>query len=1157
MRLLLLVLLILSSHLLQAQSYISGHATPAIDSLVIKGQRNLILKNSPLAKIQFDSLRNYWLNYTGSAKNDIVFLNQNYAQIKYYWCKQVTKEIDVDFLNTIKKINSVCIKEFTEYHTLTGISHLILAKYYTSNLKDNTTGEKLYNKALASFLQSNPFPKDEYRRAIIGLAYNLNKQKRSQEAATMLTNYLNDSSIEKDTIQLIYAHYTLGFSQFNMSQIRSAKNSFLKCHELAKPYLPANDKTRVNVIRNLGIIYNYLGEGNNALDFQFEALELAISKYGAIDSIPKVEIYYESISNAYKKIERNDLSLTYIDSAIYYANKFNSFDRLDAFLVAKSIVVGSYDEKILLQKEAIKLCQENPSCTRIAAMYHNLGEIYRIKKQYQTSLNYLLKAKELKEQNAAEKWSIASTYTSLANVYHSLGEKENAIQVQKKGVNFLKESYGESSIEYLSNLSTLGSYYTSVDKIGLAKNTLHLCLDEFNDSSISKSHSYRTNTLLFLSDAYHKDSNYVDALNYSREAFQLSQGRQSDVKYRANFQYYHLASAFIDMEKIDSAQLYMRELLAENNLSLDSYSKSNLPEYDLEFSFASFINYLTLDEKINAKNIEDIELKVTIGLDILQKIYSTYIFDSEEFDFQTNARKIIDWSLRNLYANKKSISEEDYFDLLFNCMEADKNIRLQNATVNNEHNFNHVDNSILSEEKRLRQEFKIYLNKLSTTSIEDSLHTVYSEKLFQLELEKDTFISTIKNEYPTYYSQRFNKTIITFEEGLQHISKHQIALVYFYENNDSLYQLIVAPEFRSFDFIDLDSLKASLNTHFNSISNLNENEFAETKREFIRSSHNLYKQLLEKAHNSLPEHLVFLTDGELSYLSFDLLLTDDIQSSYQRLPYLIRSHDIHYMSSATQLQGARAIKHNNLDYVGFAPTYNESSYLTGTFRSDLQELFYNQTEISEASSLFNGTTFLGEQATEANFKNQVTNPSILHLAMHTTLDDYDPLETYLSFTIDTTDTEDGRLYITEIAKMNINSDLVILSACETNRGQNVKGQGLMGIAQAFKQANSQNILYTNWLVDDKSSNDIIESFLSLFKNKVKPSSALRQAKLSYLDKSSSIHSMPIYWAGYNFYGSGFQTSKTSNLIYVLSSIGLLFCLLICYKMIKPQIKLKI
>ena len=111
---------------------------------------------------------------------------------------------------------------------------------------------------------------------------------------------------------------------------------------------------------------------------------------------------------------------------------------------------------------------------------------------------------------------------------------------------------------------------------------------------------------------------------------------------------------------------------------------------------------------------------------------------------------------------------------------------------------------------------------------------------------------------------------------------------------------------------------------------------------------------------------------------------------------------------------------------------------------------------------------------------------------------------------------DGFVSSQEIRFSGINADLVVLSACETALGQEVKSEGLVGLSHSFLQSGAKGVLGTLWPVSDRSSADFMPIFYDkLYNEKLSVVDALKKAQIDY---ASKFRSDPHYWAAYVYQG---------------------------------------
>jgi CHAT domain-containing protein len=113
--------------------------------------------------------------------------------------------------------------------------------------------------------------------------------------------------------------------------------------------------------------------------------------------------------------------------------------------------------------------------------------------------------------------------------------------------------------------------------------------------------------------------------------------------------------------------------------------------------------------------------------------------------------------------------------------------------------------------------------------------------------------------------------------------------------------------------------------------------------------------------------------------------------------------------------------------------------------------------------------------------------------------------------------EDGLLQMYEIFNMKLNADLVVLSACETGLGKDVKGEGLIGLTRAFLYAGTPSVVVSLWKVEDRSTADLMVRFYRHLKGgKLSKAEALRQAQLELIREGKFTH--PYHWAPFVLVG---------------------------------------
>lgn len=153
-----------------------------------------------------------------------------------------------------------------------------------------------------------------------------------------------------------------------------------------------------------------------------------------------------------------------------------------------------------------------------------------------------------------------------------------------------------------------------------------------------------------------------------------------------------------------------------------------------------------------------------------------------------------------------------------------------------------------------------------------------------------------------------------------------------------------------------------------------------------------------------------------------------------------------------------------------------------------------------------------------------TSPSlghyqIVHFATHSLLNNRHPELSgiVLSLFDERGQPQDGFLRLHEIYNLKLESDLVVLSACQTALGKEIKGEGLVGLTRGFMYAGSPRVVASVWKVSDRATAELMKRFYQkMLKEGLRPAAALRAAQVSMLKEKQ--WAAPYYWAGFVLQG---------------------------------------
>ena len=176
-------------------------------------------------------------------------------------------------------------------------------------------------------------------------------------------------------------------------------------------------------------------------------------------------------------------------------------------------------------------------------------------------------------------------------------------------------------------------------------------------------------------------------------------------------------------------------------------------------------------------------------------------------------------------------------------------------------------------------------------------------------------------------------------------------------------------------------------------------------------------------------------------------------------------------------------------------------------------------EVERIAALYNedAAVYLGADATEERAKSAGTR--YLHFATHGLLDERFPLNSGLALTIPDEFVEggdNGLLQAWEIFEsVRLDADLVVLSACESALGQEVGGEGLVGLTRAFQYAGARSVLASLWQVADESTAILMERFYHHLRAGKTKDEALRAAQLELVRGAAPA---PHAWAAFQLHG---------------------------------------
>jgi CHAT domain-containing protein len=175
----------------------------------------------------------------------------------------------------------------------------------------------------------------------------------------------------------------------------------------------------------------------------------------------------------------------------------------------------------------------------------------------------------------------------------------------------------------------------------------------------------------------------------------------------------------------------------------------------------------------------------------------------------------------------------------------------------------------------------------------------------------------------------------------------------------------------------------------------------------------------------------------------------------------------------------------------------------------------SEKEAKQVAQMLKVPAILGSQATRKTLQPQLNQARIIHLATHGILEygQLGQLDTPGAIALSTADQTNGLLTAPEIINLNLNAELVVLSACDTGRG-NITGDGVLGLSRAWLGAGASSVVVSLWAVNDESTAALMVEFYRSMQSGHDRGQALRQAILKTMQQYPS----PKDWAAFTLMG---------------------------------------
>ena len=428
--------------------------------------------------------------------------------------------------------------------------------------------------------------------------------------------------------------------------------------------------------------------------------------------------------------------------------------------------------------------------------------------------------------------------------------------------------------------------------------------------------------------------------------------------------------------------------------------------------------------------------------------------------------------------------------------------------------------------KEQEETTNLLINEQLGTS-QASIITAFSSDLNAISIKLKILKEAINKKHPELEDPNFS-----IDDLQNKLLKDEAVLVEYFYGRKNIYQFIIYNDGINLSKINLNETNKKHITdfiHLFDTASIINNDIGK----FTTAAFTLYN-VLNLSKIATFKNAIIIPDGLLNFIPFETLLFSKTNTTnFSKMPFVVQKQNIVYnTSTAFYLKKEETNNTNNL--LGIFPVFEKTK----------NSLTYSIDEANAIKEEMHATLFLKDKATKEVFIKNCSDYSIIHLSTHASSGDFST-SANIEFYKNT-------MFLNELYSLNLNTNLVVLSACETGVGKLYKGEGAMSIARGFQYAGAQNVLFSLWQINDLSTSQIMQSFYKNYSDNQSASTSNHQSKLDYLkdDTISNIKKSPYYWGAFVYYGE--LTKPTSDRKLIYTTICLFIILIIVLLLLRTK-----
>ena len=851
---------------------------------------------------------------------------------------------------------------------------------------------------------------------------------------------------------------------------------------------------------------------------------------------------------AHMQLNEYRSALTYLEEGVSLA-KTRSDRRLEASI--QTVVGGAHDvlgnigESREHYQRAITLAHGVSTSTEASAL-NNIGKLYSDAGDFQKALDYYLQALPLFNDLPNQR---AITLNNIGVAYSNLGEFEKALDYLRQSLTLLRTVNDRNAESY--TLSNMGAAYN-----GLANypEALNYFAQARAIQQKTGNRAQEAETLDLTGVAYTRMGQPEKALEFHQQALQIQQATQNvrrEAISLANLGHVYnlLRQPHKALDEFDQSLRILRNIGDLNNtaVALEGRAHSAQLAGDLISAKKNIEESLLLIETVRARSGSQ-QLRASY-LASREQAYEFYVDLLMQLDAKEPTKGFAAEALRASERSRaRSLME------LLNESRVDIRKGVNVDLIKRERELSQLLNA------KAQREIQLTARKSNQSEI-DTLH----KEISALEDEYQQVQVAIRKGSPGYAALT-QPAPLDLKEIQRELDPNTLLLEYSLGDERSYLWLVSQDSLKTYELPKRDQIQTLAKKIYESLTARSvvrsmespaqrQDRIAQADTASQQTAEELSRVIVGPATSELgTKRILVVADGALQYVPFTALT--DPQSS-QAKP-LIFAHEVITLPSASSFAVQRKflagrkpapralaviadpvfstsdprfrnsgrtvrIREENVSTKANGDESRIIEHLSPTGELSIRRLPFTRQEaeqilaVSPSASNLRALDFRANRSLATS--DELSKYRYVHFATHGYLDSAraDLSAIVLSLVDEQGKTQDGFLRAYDIYNLHLPAELVVLSACETGLGKDVKGEGLVGLTRGFMYAGARRVIVSLWNVNDKATASLMEGvYAGMLKSHKTPAASLRAAQIEMLRQPQ--WQSPYYWAGFIMQG---------------------------------------